>query len=386
MRYYGKRPSLYRPKIKGEIRLTTYCFRLPASLDPKRPQINTGETNKDKAGRVRDDILDQGVSKKNNDTYTEAYLDRSVEAYLEYKEPRLAKASFKSYRLTIRDYEQFVKDRCGSIPKMTEIETTIPEAFLNKQKTDGKSDKTYNNKKIILSNFYKWNLKHNYVAKNPVSDIPDLRVSDPDVKALPREYIALILRELKDEDNPLRQNKGYYEIMATIYYAGLRISEVTHLTADDLDWQNSLIHIHSKTVNGLAYQTKTKQAWYAPLSKELKPILTSYIKEHRDRKSPWLFPNTHGKPIKNDLIAHEIKKIMRRLNFPPEYIKRPLHSGRHAFTSHSIESGVPEWVVQKALGHRSNIMTKRYTHLSPEYVKEQFDKLTYRQKGSKKVK
>jgi len=40
------------------------------------------------------------------------------------------------------------------------------------------------------------------------------------------------------------------------------------------------------------------------------------------------------------------------------------HSCRHTFASWLIEAGADLYTVQKLLGHRTNIMTQRYAHLS----------------------
>lgn len=109
----------------------------------------------------------------------------------------------------------------------------------------------------------------------------------------------------------------------------------------------------------------------------LESILRDWFKKTGESESELLFPNSKGNPIKNDMVAVKVKNVMRDLGFPAEKLKKPLHGGRHAFASYAMESGVPEQVVQKALGHKSNIMTKHYTYLSPEHMKEQFDKLSY---------
>lgn len=80
-----------------------------------------------------------------------------------------------------------------------------------------------------------------------------------------------------------------------------------------------------------------------------------------------------------------MKKVMGKLGFPQEKIARPLHRGRHTFTSITRQKGVEEPLVQQALGHKTNIMTRHYTYLSPEHIRNKFDRLSYGQSQKRKL-
>lgn len=51
------------------------------------------------------------------------------------------------------------------------------------------------------------------------------------------------------------------------------------------------------------------------------------------------------------------------------------HGLRHTAASHLVMSGVDLRTVGKILGHKSYAMTMRYSHLSPEYLKEATERL-----------
>ncbi|MDE2028682.1 MAG: tyrosine-type recombinase/integrase, partial [Candidatus Omnitrophica bacterium] len=88
-----------------------------------------------------------------------------------------------------------------------------------------------------------------------------------------------------------------------------------------------------------------------------------------------------GKPIHYDRCYVTAIEAMDKAGLPP---KQPFHRGRHTFTSLSIKGGAAESLVQGALGHTSPVMTRKYTHLDPNYIADQFSSLSYGQ--SKKVK
>jgi len=51
-------------------------------------------------------------------------------------------------------------------------------------------------------------------------------------------------------------------------------------------------------------------------------------------------------------------------------LKICFHSCRHSYASWLIEEGADLYTVQKLLGHKTNIMTQRYAHLSENRLRE----------------
>src|SRR5208283_2831663 len=49
------------------------------------------------------------------------------------------------------------------------------------------------------------------------------------------------------------------------------------------------------------------------------------------------------------------------------------HSLRHSFASWAVIEGIPLYTVSKCLGHKSQTMTERYSHLSPDSQKAAFE-------------
>jgi len=152
------------------------------------------------------------------------------------------------------------------------------------------------------------------------------------------------------------KNLGHRAILATMYGAGLRVSEVTSLKVSDLDRERRVIWVRG----GKGH--KDRQVM---LAEPLREVLAAYWRWKRP--TDWLFPG--GKPD-CPLARHSIfdlcRKAARRAG-----LAKPVHphSLRHAFATHLLDDGVNLLVIQTLLGHAHLKTTARYLHLSDSAVR-----------------
>ena len=152
------------------------------------------------------------------------------------------------------------------------------------------------------------------------------------------------------------KNLGHRAILATIYGAGLRVSEVTNLKVHDLDGDRKVIWIRG----GKGH--KDRQVM---LSAPLREVLAAYWRWKRP--TDWLFPGEKpGQPISTQTVFHTCRKAARTAG-----IAKPVHphSLRHAFATHLLEDGVNLLVIQALLGHKNLKTTARYLHLADSTVR-----------------
>ena len=150
-------------------------------------------------------------------------------------------------------------------------------------------------------------------------------------------------------------NLKHRTILTTIYAAGLRVSEATHLKVTDVDSQRMVIRVD---------QGKGNKDRYVMLSPRLLEALRSYWATVRSR--PWLFPgDIPGRPITRDAVGQACQKAHRACG-----ITKPItpHSLRHAFATHLLESGTDVRRIQLLLGHRSLATTSRYLKIATSTV------------------
>ena len=141
--------------------------------------------------------------------------------------------------------------------------------------------------------------------------------------------------------------------LTTAYAAGLRVSEVTHLKISNIDSQRMLIRVEAG---------KGGKDRYVTLSPQLLGILRQYYQLVHPRH--WLFP---GRQPDRPLSAAALHAACRAANAALD--KRvTVHTLRHSFATHLLESGTDIRIIQALLGHRHISTTTCYTRVSPDTI------------------
>lgn len=140
-------------------------------------------------------------------------------------------------------------------------------------------------------------------------------------------------------------------ILMTLYGAGLRISEVAGLKVTDID---------SKKMQLFIRNAKGSKDRYALLSQANLEILRIYWKAYRPKE--WLFysrVNT-GTHITSKAVQNIFHKYIEKANISK---KVTVHSLRHSFATHLLESGISIFHIKQLLGHSDISSTCFYLHL-----------------------
>jgi site-specific recombinase XerD len=146
-------------------------------------------------------------------------------------------------------------------------------------------------------------------------------------------------------------NPKHRLLLATVYAGGLRVSEVVRLRVSHIDRARMTLRVE---------QGKGRRDRIVPLSRKLVEQLQTYWQNNPP--GVWLFPNRKGN---GPLDITSAQRIFMRAKLRAGIDKRGgIHSLRHAFATHLIESGADVPTVQRLLGHRSVSTTMRYFHIS----------------------
>lgn len=160
---------------------------------------------------------------------------------------------------------------------------------------------------------------------------------------LSREEISWILTNVR--------NIKHKAILMVTYSAGLRVGEVVKLRVEDIDVERRLIHVKG---------AKGRKDRYTILSEVAMKMLKLYVESYQPEK--WLFPS---KDANLHITVRTVQRVFEQARNKAGIKKDvTVHSLRHSFTTHLLESGTDLRYIQELIGHMSSKTTEIYTHVS----------------------
>ncbi len=135
------------------------------------------------------------------------------------------------------------------------------------------------------------------------------------------------------------------------YSGGLRVSEAVNLRLEDIDTERKLIYIKG---------AKGRKDRFTLLSDTTLKTIRIYIEFYKPEV--WLFPSIDKK---SHITTRTAERVFEQACEKAGIAKGvSIHSLRHSFATHLLESGVDLRYIQELLGHKSSKTTEIYTHVS----------------------
>jgi len=152
------------------------------------------------------------------------------------------------------------------------------------------------------------------------------------------------------------ENLKHKTLLALIYSAGLRISEALNMRPKDIDSVRMLIHVKN---------AKGKKDRYTLLSEKVLQLLREYYTIYKPKD--YLFEGQFGGMYSSRSAQVILKQVAEKAGIKKTIT---LHTLRHSFATHLLESGTDLRYIQDLLGHSSPKTTMIYTHVTNDSLKK----------------
>lgn len=254
--------------------------------------------------------------------------------YRYLKGKRYSQSTIKTYSFFVADFIEFNNDKKLESLTTKDVELFIETVFIKRKYSVSTQRQFISAIKL-------------FIVYYPETGISNLALTRPKKsKILPtvlsQEEMISIIQHTK--------NLKHRAILAMIYSAGLRISELLNL---------KLEHIQIQRKQLLVKSGKGRKDRYVTLADSFMPLLHNYLLTYK--------PKVYFVEGPNDAqySASSVRKFLSR-SCKAAKINRPItpHTLRHSYATHLLESGVGLRHIQELLGHSKPETTMIYTHVA----------------------
>jgi len=258
-----------------------------------------------------------------------------IRLYVKYlKGKRYSESTVKTYFTFIADFFDYIQDTPIETITNRTVELFIEDVFIPK-KYSISSHRQFISAIKLFSAFY------------PECNIDELKLQRPKrSKILPtvlsKEEVIDLLRATK--------NLKHRAVLAMLYSAGLRISEMINLQLKHIDVDRRQIIVKN---------SKGRRDRNIILAESFIPLLLNYFNSY----NPEMY-FVEGKPGAK-YSAESVRAFLHRSSRAANITKRVTpHTLRHSYATHLLENGIDIRYIQELLGHAKPETTMIYTHVS----------------------
>ena len=278
--------------------------------------------------------------------------------YLKFERNR-SNLTVKNYGDDLRAFETFCKDQNEPI-SWEAVDADVIRNWMEHMMDKGNNATSINRRLSALRSFYRFALSRKLVSKDPAHSITGPKRSKPLPQFLKeREMDRLLQPDLWTDGYEDVRNRT---IVMTFYETGIRLSELTGLDDDAVDFVN-----HQLKVTG-----KRNKQRIIPFGDELDSALRSYIERRNaelTNRTEGLFLTSKGERMTPEQVR---KSVQRNLSKVCTLKKRSPHVLRHTFATAMLNNKAGIESVKKLLGHESLTTTEIYTHTTFEQLKREY--------------
>ena len=272
-------------------------------------------------------------------------LEQALEAFLRSLQGKnRSAATIMAYRTDVTQFIGWLKENDCTVSGPGDVTKVAISEYLAALARRGVSGVSRARKLAALRAYFRYLETHELIAKNPAATI-----ETPKREKIGRTYLS------RDEYNRLLSAAGAnsrdYAIFQLFLQTGLRVSELCHLSRDDVDLDNRVVRVTGG---------KGQKAREIDLEKKGLQALKNYLKDRPQGYDEHFFLNADGEPLSERGVRWLVAEYRRQAGITK---KASPHSLRHTFATQKAEKGVSPYQLQEWLGHTSLATTQIYVHI-----------------------
>ncbi|MBZ6526430.1 tyrosine recombinase XerC [Aerococcaceae bacterium DSM 111021] len=291
----------------------------------------------------------------------EEYINQFM-IYIE-NERRYSKQTVLAYSKDLIEFSDFLESSGDTdISKLMYQDFRLFLAFLNER---GLARTTISRKLSSLRAFFKYALRMEWIDSNPM----ELVQYNVKKQQLPEFFYQDEMNEIFTaiEKSESSMQLMYSALVELLYATGMRVSELTNLTLQQVDYDMSLVRVIGKgdkeriiPVGDVALKSLTIYI------QNLRPeLVEKSIPEH----ASFVFLSKTGLQLSPTLVRNILNSIVKEaglnLSIHP-------HKLRHTFATHLLNNGADMRSVQELLGHEDLSSTQIYTHVTKDRLRSTY--------------
>lgn len=286
-------------------------------------------------------------------------------------ERNLSPQTCRAYLSDLRDFSSFMEGQhLDGIPRekkdledFDQLHLRIYLANLYKRRLQKAS---IARKLAAMNTFFRYLIREGSIRVNPLAGVSAPRKDLLIPRHLSVDEVFDLLGDRFTDDVKGMRDRAILEIF---YSTGIRLSELTELNREDVDFEQALIRVRGKG----------RKERIVPVGIPALRTLKDYLERRGslgedgspdDRKGP-LITGRNNERINPRTVERIVDKCMRRSG---NQKKISPHALRHSFATHLLDAGADLRSIQEMLGHESLSTTQRYTSVSVGRLMEIYDK------------
>lgn len=286
-----------------------------------------------------------------------AELDTIIEQFLDtlWQEHGLSDNTVASYRLDLQLFSEWLSEPRAFLS----LDHVDLQTFLGERLQQGYKASSSARMLSCLRKFFRFLYLENYRSDDPTAVLASPKKGMALPKSLSEEQVQALLDAPNTLDPIELRDKAMLELL---YATGLRVSELTSLTLENLSLRQGVVRVIGKG----------DKERLVPLGEEAGYWIQQFFEYGRSAllsgiQSDIVFPSRLGNQMTRQTFWHRIKHYALLAGIDSD--KLSPHVLRHAFATHLVNHGADLRVVQMLLGHSDLSTTQIYTQVAKARLK-----------------